>query len=82
MQKILNIRKRLYYKRQKLDNESEKEVVTKEIIGVTSVLQEVVKEIRLCNEFYDDVPKMKEQIKEIDEKNQVKKLKEEKRWKV
>lgn len=68
LQKILNIRNRLYCKRQKLDNGIEKDRVTKEIIDVTSTLTRVRKEIRLCGEFYDDVPKMKEQIKEIDEK--------------
>lgn len=68
MQKILNVRNRLYYKRQKLDNESKKDVVTKEIIDVTSVLQKVRKEIRLCDEIFDSVPEMKEQIKEIDDK--------------
>lgn len=84
MQKILNIRNRLYYKRQKLDNESEKDSVTKEIIEVTSTLTRIRKEIRLCDKFYDDVPKTKEQLKEIDEKEnqkikdkkQKKKLKE------
>ena len=68
LQKVLNIRNRLYYKRQKLDNEIEKDRVTKEIIDVTATLTRVRKEIRLCGEFYDDVPKMKEQIKEVDEK--------------
>ena len=43
MQNILNTRNRLYYKRQKLDNENEKDSVTKEIINVTSVLQKVRK---------------------------------------
>ena len=52
----------------KLDNESEKDSVTKEIIDVTSVLQKVRKEIKLCDEIYDKVPKMKEQLKELDEK--------------
>lgn len=87
MQKILNIRNRLYYKRQKLDNESEKDSVTKEIIDVTSVLAKVRKEIKLCDEIYDNVPRMKEQIKELDdkekqkieEKEQEKKLKEKKK---
>lgn len=87
LQKILNIRNRLYYKRQKLDNESEKDGVTKEIIDVTSVLTKVRKEIRLCDEIYDKVPKMKKQIKEVDEKEkqkikekeQEKKLKENKK---
>ena len=72
MQKILNIRNRLYYKRQKLDNESEKDSVTKEIIDVTSVLAKVRKEIKLCDEIYDKVPKMKKQIKEVDEKEKQK----------
>lgn len=87
MQKILNIRNRLYYKRQKLENESEKASATKEIIDVTSALQKVRKEIKLCDEIYDNVPKMKEQLKELDdkekqkikEKEQEKKLKEKKK---
>lgn len=87
LQKILNIRNRLYYKRQKLDSGVEKDSVTKEIIDVTSVLTKVRKEIKLCDEFYDDVPKMKEQLKElydkekqkIKEKEQEKKLKEKKK---
>ena len=66
--KILNIRNRLYYKRQKLDNGIEKDRVTKEIIDVTFTLTRIRKEIRLCDKFYDDVPKMKEQLKELDDK--------------
>lgn len=72
LQKILNARNRLYYKRQKLDNESEKDSVTKEIIDVTSVLQKVRKEIKLCDEIYDKVPKMKEQLKELNDKEKQK----------
>ena len=68
LQKILNIRNRLYYKRQKLDIEIEKDSVTKEIINVTSVLKNVRKELKLCDEIYDGVPKIKEQIKELDDK--------------
>ena len=86
LQKILNIRNRLYYKRQKLDNVIEKDSVTKEIIDVTSVLTRVRKEIRLCGEISDNARKMKEQIKEIDEKEkeksnekEEKKLKEKKK---
>lgn len=73
LQKILNIRNRLYYKRQKLDNESEKDSVTKEIIDVTFSLTKVRKEIMLCDEIYDKVPKMKEQIRETKEKRKTKK---------
>ena len=72
LQKVLNIRNRLYYKRQKLDSGIEKDRVTKEIIDVTSTLTRVRKEIRLCGEFYDDVPKMKEQLKELDDKEKQK----------
>lgn len=86
MKKVLNVRNRLYYKRQKLDSGTERDSVTKEIIDVTSILTKVRKEIRLCDKFYDEVPKMKEQLKEADEKEkqkikekeQEKKLKEKK----
>ena len=83
LQKILNTRNRLYYKRQKLDNESEKDVVTKEIISVTSVIEKVRKEIRMCDEVGDNARKMKEQLKELEEKDKEntkeKKLKEKKK---
>lgn len=78
LQKILNIRNRLYYKRKKLDSEIEKVSVTKEIINVTSGLTKVRKEIKLCDEIYDKVPKMKEQIKEVNEKEKESKLKKKK----
>ena len=75
----MNIRNRLYYKRKKLDNESEKDVVTKEIISVTSVIEKVRKEIKLCGEIGDNSRKMKEQIKEMKKKKQEKiKIKEKK----
>ena len=83
LQKTLNTRNRLYYKRQKLNNESEKDVVTKEIISVTSAIEKVRKEIRLCDEIGDNARKMKEQIKEMKERGQGKvkdkKLKEKKK---
>ena len=83
LQKTLNTRNRLYYKRQKLDNETEKNVVTKEIISVTSDIVKVRKEIKLCDEVGDNARKMKEQIKEMEEREQEKvkdkKLKEKKK---
>ena len=82
MQKILNARNRLYYERQKLDSGTEKDSVTKEIIDVTSVLAKVRKEIRLCDEIYDGVPKMKEQLKEFDDKEKQKIKEKEKKKKV
>lgn len=71
LQKTLNTRNRLYYKRHKLDNESEKDVVTKEIISVTFAIEKVRKEIRLCDEVKYNSVKMKEQI--IKMKNEEKK---------
>ncbi len=83
LQKTLNTRNRLYYKRQKLDNESEKDVVTKEIISVTSTMEKVRKEIRLCDEVADNTRKIQEQVKEMKESEQEKvkdkKLKERKK---
>ena len=80
LQKTLNARNRLYYKRQKLDNESEKDVITKDIINVTSVVEKIRKEIKLCDEVDDNARKMQEQIKEMKEKEQEKiKIKEKKK---
>lgn len=80
LQKTLNTRNRLYYKRQKLDNESEKEVVNKEIISVTSVVEKIRKDIGLCDEVSDNTRKMKEEIKQMKEREQEKvKVKEKKK---
>ena len=81
LQKILNTRNRLYYKRQKLDNESEKDVVTKEIISVTSAIEKVRKEIKLCDEVGDNARKMKRQIKELQEREKQKSKEKERRKK-
>ena len=79
MQKILNTRNRLYYKRQKLVDGAEKDEITRLIINVTSEITKVRKEIRMCNEICKSVPKMKEQLKELDEKErQVQEEKEQK----
>lgn len=68
MQKILNMRNRLYYKRQKLDNESEKENITNQIIDVTAALTKVRKELKLCDEIEKTIPVIKNEIKEIKER--------------
>ena len=82
LQKILNTRNRLYYKRQKLDNSIEKDIMTKEIISVTVDMEKVRKEIKLCDEIYENVSNMKRQIKEFYKKEQEKsKEKEEKKLK-
>lgn len=68
-QDILNTRNRLYYKRGKVDNETERNEITKQIIAVTTELKRVKKEIRMCDEVTDNVPNMKEQIRETEEKS-------------
>ena len=70
----------MYYKKQKLDNEKEKNAVTKDIISVTPVVEKVGKEIRLCDEVGDNVSKIKRQIKGMNEREQEKvKVKEKKK---
>lgn len=71
-QDILNARNRLYYKRGKVDNETEKNEITKQIIGITTELKRVKKEIRMCDEVTDNVSSMKEQIRETEEKSKEK----------
>lgn len=68
-QDILNARNRLYYKRGKVDNETDKNEMTKQIVAVTTELKRVKKEIRMCNQVTDNVPSMKEQIRETEEKS-------------
>ena len=70
LQKNLNTRNRLYYKRKKLTNGSEKDIVTKEIISVTSYLEKVRKEIKLCDEISTKSLEIKEQIKEFNKNNE------------
>ena len=72
---ILNKRNKLYYHRNKCNNEEDKESITKDIILVTDMLKKVKKEIKLCDVIYNNVPEMKQQIKEVEDKkiNKIKK---------
>ena len=67
-QEILNARNRLYYKRGKGENQSEKDKITKLIIQVTEELNKVKKEIKMCDEVVDNSDKMKVQIRKVEEK--------------
>ena len=71
-QYILNTRNRLYYKRGKVDNETEKNQITRQIIEVTKELDKVKKEIKMCDEVVDNAIKMKEQIRQVEGKEQEK----------
>jgi len=68
-QEILNTRNRLYYKRGNIENESEKDQITKQII---QELKKIKKEIKMCDEIVDNTAKMKEQIRQVEEKEQEK----------
>ena len=67
---ILNKRNKLYYHRNKCDNNEDKDVITKDIILVTDMLKKVKKEIKLCDVIYNNVPEMKQQIKKVEDKEQ------------
>ena len=69
-QEILNTRNRLYYKRGNIENESEKDQITRQIIQVTKELKKVKKEIKMCDEVVNNTAKMKEQIRQVEEKEQ------------
>ena len=64
----MNVRDKLYYKKKNLNTEEEKDEVYKEIIGVTDEIKAIRKEIRFCNEIEKSVPVIKEEIKELEER--------------
>ena len=75
---ILNKRNKLYYHRNKCSKE-EKDAITKDIIIVTDMLKNVKKEIKLCDVIYNNVPDIKQQIKEVEDKKQEKRQKQKKK---
>lgn len=78
-QDILNSRNRLYYKRSNTDSEAEKDAITKKIMLVTTELNKVKKEIKMCDEVVDNAISMKEQVRELDNKEKEKELKQKKK---
>ena len=76
---ILNKRNKLYYHRNKCNNEEDKDAITKDIILVTDMFKKVKKEIKLCDVIYNNVPEMKEQIKEMEDKKKEKEKKQKKK---
>ena len=69
LQKTLNTRNRLYYKRKDLSDVKEKERVTNDIINVTSLINNIRKEIKLCDEIFTKSLEIREQVKELKENN-------------
>lgn len=78
---ILNKRNKLYYHRNKCNNDEDRDAITKDIILVTDMLKKVRKEIKLCDVIYNNVPEMKQQIKEVEDKELEKKQKQKKKIK-
>ena len=79
--RFLNKRNRLYYHRNKCNNEEDEDAITKDIIIVTDMLKKVKKEIKLCDVIYNNVTEMKQQIKEVEDRKQEKEIKQKKKIK-
>ena len=78
-QVILNKRNKLYYHRNKCNNEEDKDDITKDIILVTDMLKKVKKEIKLCDVIYNNIPEMKQQVREGKIRNRKKSKRKRKR---
>lgn len=72
LRNVLNERNRLYYRRKCLSDDTEKEYVTKDIINVTDKIKKIRKEIKFCDEILTRSLEMREQVKNLEEKNRQK----------
>jgi len=68
LRKHLNVRDKLYYKKKNLNVDEEKEAVYKDIIDITEQIKSIRKEIRFCNEIERSVPVIKNEIKQLEER--------------
>ena len=68
LKKHLNLRDRLYYKKKNLNTDEEKDAVYKDIITITEQIKNIRKEIRFCNEIEKSVPAIKNEIKQLEER--------------
>ena len=64
---LYNERNRLYYKRKSMDDGSEKDVVTEEIIKVTDKIKNTKKDIWYCTDIVERTNEVVENIKYIEE---------------
>ena len=79
LNKTLNERNRLYYKRNNLKDNEEKDEVTKEIMEVSKKITNLRKEIKTCNDIEKESVRLKEEIKEFKRQNEKKKEKNKKK---
>ena len=78
---LYNERNRLYYKRKSMEDGTEKDAVTEEIIKVTDKIKNVKRELFYCNDIVERTNEVVENIKYIEEekwKKQNEKLKKQK----
>ena len=68
LKKHLNARDKLYYKKKNLNTDEEKDAVYKEIIAVTEEIKKIRKEIGFCDEIEKSVSVIKNEIKELEER--------------
>lgn len=68
LQKVLNKRNSLYRKRGMEKDENKKDLITKDIIGVSKEVAKIRKELKLCDEIQLKVYKMQRQLKEMEER--------------
>ena len=68
LRKYLNVRDKLYYKKKNLKTDEEKDTVYTEIIAVTEQIKNIRKEIRFCNEIEKSAPVIKNEIKELEKR--------------
>lgn len=66
LRKLINERNRLYYRRGKLNNEVEKDEVSKKIIAVSEKIKGIRREIWYCREIADRSLKMIENVKYVE----------------
>ena len=66
LQKVLNKRNSLYRKRGMEKDEDKKDLITKDIIGVSKEVAKIREELKLCDEIQLKVYKMQRQLKEME----------------
>lgn len=68
LQKVLNKRNSLYRKRGMEKDEDKKDLITRDIIGVSKEVARIRKELKLCDEIQLKVYKLQRQLKEMEER--------------
>ena len=73
LKRHLNLRDKLYYKKKNLNTDDEKDAVYKEIIAITEQIKTIRKEIKFCDEIERSVPVIKNEIKQLEEREKMQK---------